>query len=387
MRSSELQLDEKSARFDLAAKLACSILATLILWAGSAPVKAEGEEANEAAGSSGQPATEEVQPVQKPSRPGWEVEVGLGFVVHFQDLAGDASVDWSIQPTPADPDCHEQGLLACPTLSFAGGRNDPALAPGFSLELVGLSPALWGARYAPRVFAHVGYQALLEDSPTAYRKYSSEALSSASCAIPIQWPVPGQDQPGLSMPLTGSCDSSVKVDTSIDGMWYLGVGFEVPLPFFEDRMKFRLAADYLGQQWGPQRFSWERNKSWNVCTGPNRYLNSNNNCKRSLGGPPQFDPAGARIKVAQTDNINVVGPGGISHAIGTNLQALVDVYQWKQIRVRLFLETRFVWLIDDPDMELTVSVVDGLIRASVVPDTFIAQGGGGIRVYWAPVLW
>jgi hypothetical protein len=78
-----------------------------------------------------------------------------------------------------------------------------------------------------------------------------------------------------------------------------------------------------------------------------------------------------------------------NHAVGVGVAAEADVYSWRDMRVSLFLETRFAWLMDQNTMTLRAVSADPLdldfSEFTVTPGAFIAQGGGGIRIRWVPV--
>ena len=66
------------------------------------------------------------------------------------------------------------------------------------------------------------------------------------------------------------------------------------------------------------------------------------------------------------------------------MAALVDVYEWKEFQVRLFLDTRFSWILNDTEQNYTVESEYGSFDIKAGPEKFIAQAGGGLRIYWSP---
>ncbi len=350
--------------------------ACLAFFTGPAFAQAESQTPGEMAGS--EASSDET--AQK-NKEGWGLEFGVGFVLHVQDMEASASADFDPLTNPADPPEGDP-------LNISNGTSDWAIAPGFSLDMTVLSPPLFEAKYAPRVFFQIGYQNLLEDSFTGYRDFQA-GEGAGPCGVSAEYPNPGGPGAGtdnaLYIPSTASCDATTASNTSIQDMWYLGVGFQVPVPIFEDRAKFRLSFDYLGQKWGPQDFSFDRNSSYTVCYGQGAFIDpNNNNCVRPNTGPgPPTRPG--LIQIDQTkESVSGLGSSLTTHALGIGLKGLVDVYEWRGLKVRLFLETRFAWLLNDYEQTGTFETDLGSFNSTIRPSEFIAQGGGGVRVYWSP---
>jgi hypothetical protein len=101
------------------------------------------------------------------------------------------------------------------------------------------------------------------------------------------------------------------------------------------------------------------------------------------------------------------GSGFVTHAIGPTVQVDVDVFKRGDLRINLFLELGFAWLINDTGSTLILEDVPDQVynctidtssplcaykRAgepptvsfAVSPQTLISQGGGGIRILWSP---
>lgn len=355
-------------------------LAAFLFCVVNFPIYAETAETGEIA-----PRTPESDAADE--REEWQVELGAGFLLHSQGQTASVDVEWT-DPNP---------------LTLSGGRVEPALAPGFTLEATVLTPALTSHKYAPRLFAHVGYEVVLEDSFATYREFDSSQLSGQSiCNVSPSVTVEIGGNPETAIPIPGlaSCDSKTDIDTSIQDMWFLGVGVQVPVPIFEDRMKLRIGLDYLGQRWGPSNFSWSRNQTWGVCASRNYatpflpaapgvpYIGNNSQCVL-LTEPPNplpetLWPRGNRTQVGTKDEVSSSFSGRTTHALGFDLAALVDVYEWKDFQLRLFLNTRFAWIVSDLEENSEINSEYGTFKVNVSPDRFIAQAGGGIRIYWTP---
>ena len=354
-----------------------------LAWAGvvfclaTSPIHAETADTGEIA-----PRTPEVETTDE--REGWQFEVGAGFLLHSQGQTASVDAEW------ADPD---------DPLNVSGGRVEPALAPGFTLEATVLTPGLTSHKYAPRLYARVGYEALLEDSFATYRAFDSSALSGQGICSPLPTltvEIGGNPETGIAIPGLTSCDSKTDIDTSIQDMWFLGVGVEVPLPIFEDRMKVRLGLDYLGQRWGASEFSWSRSQTWGVCTSrnyPTAFLNNvigvpvlgnNNSCNLQTNPPTIPIQDGNRTQATTKNEVSSSFSSATTHALGFDVSTLVDVYKWKEFQLRLYLDTRFAWILSDSGGDIVIPSEYGTFEVSTRPDQFIAQAGGGIRIYWTP---
>ena len=96
-------------------------------------------------------------------------------------------------------------------------------------------------------------------------------------------------------------------------------------------------------------------------------------------------------------------------AIGPTVQVDVDVFKRGDLRINLFLELGFAWLINDAGSTLSFDVPEQIYNCTIAgaslasplcdykragekpsvsfevsPQTLISQGGGGIRILWSP---
>lgn len=410
----------------------------------------------------------------------WRPELGLGFILHIQDLEGSASANF---------------------MELGAPNSDQAISPGFRFSLGMSTPVLLPeSSWKPRLFAHTGVQYLLEESYTAYRGFTPASVgfnnsgAAPNCDVPawqknvrgdetlnvasnfydnthlrenlpelwrqnlntttggtnpentlsepyaqqrndagvngsVSWPV-NAPQPTISPPLqldpanpaapapgfaTGGfaiggvdCTTNTKVTTSIDAMWFLGAGVEVTLPVLSKQFHVRASADYVGQSFGDVKASWDRQNSFDVCTNRGVF-GSNQSCFPAVagGGGTSLNRTklnGRRLTASTT------GDGFTTHALGTSVQIDVDVYKKGDLRLSLFLEMRVAWLLSQPESNLTLGVpqqnyndqncaanpggpyhCDYLagsgnpeVEFNIMPDEFMAQGGGGIRILWSP---
>ena len=243
----------------------------------------------------------------------WQPSLGMGFVLSYQDQAGS-----------------NNGGLGF----LHPGTSDSIVSPGFRFDASLASPVLFESLvgpFAPRVFAQVGTQLLLEDNFVAWRS--------------------------IFTPPGTSTTNETLVQSSVDSQWYLGVGLEFLIPAGERDIRLRTSVDYMSQ---------------------------------TLSA---FGTSDITTKVSgDTEETHYESPVAEStyHALGVGIAAEVDVYTWRDMRVSLFLETRFAWLMDQNTINLRAVNVGNpsdpaFSEFSVTPGGFIAQGGGGIRIRWVPV--
>ena len=441
-------------------------------------------------------ATEAATP-SDPSEEQWVPELGLGFMLHVQDLQGSATANF---------------------MDVGESESDQAISPGMRLSLALKSPVLFeAAGWKPRLFVHTGVQYLLEESYTAYRgfvpgsvTYNQDA-AAPNCDVP-RWMTnvrgdeggpnsypnvygdPNDPKDGLKglwlhtpnrvtgietenfaqvenrngatntdlntdpptsptnartsiydtspasqlpaysdagfgygtggFAIGGSdCNSHLRAKTSIDAMWMLGVGVEITLPVLSRQFHLRASADYIGQLFGPTVTSWDRASAFDVCT---------NGFVSDIPGMPSRGPCGLNPPWVDPTSGNVVaishpkfsgprffasgqGDGFITHALGTGIQLDVDVYKTDNVRLSLFLEMRVAWLVTQPESTMHLEVPGQIYNDSncqtnpgayhcsylgdiadpsddqapavdftILPDRFIAQGGGGVRILWTP---
>jgi hypothetical protein len=224
------------------------------------------------------------------------------------------------------------------------------------------------------------------------------------------------------------CDSNFRAKTSIEVMWQLGVGVEFTLPVLSRQFHLRVSADYRGQSFGETEGTWDRASNFNVCFAPPLAgaVGGNNSSSGCRAGPsPSYDiPAGTSGSPPNIINGYLVTPnrkkysaprvfargtgsGFVTHAIGPTVQVDVDVFKRGDLRINLFLELGFAWLINDAGSSLTLDDVPDQIynctldtssplcayklagerpsvSFAVAPQTLISQGGGGVRILWSP---
>ncbi len=259
----------------------------------------------------------------------WIPSLSIGFLMHVQDQ--DARVI--------------SGLGA----NSANSTTDGLASPGFRFDVSLATPALFESELEPRIFAQVGAQVILEEEFTAYRSIDSY---SPGLSPPVPSAVIGANC-GISEnpfdPITG-CTIRNRVETQINSQWYVGTGFQIVIPAWQRQVRLRTAVDYLGQSF-------------------------------SMTGTTSRDIQG-RGETVYSSPVS----SSTTHAVGASLQGDALVYRWRDLRVSLFLETRFAWIVSGGQQ--VFSTVDSdpanLTTYSIEPDPFIAQGGGGIRFSWLP---
>jgi len=222
------------------------------------------------------------------------------------------------------------------------------------------------------------------------------------------------------------CDSNFRAKTSIDLMWELGVGVEFTIPVLSRQFHLRVSADYRGQSFGETEGTWDRASAFEVCMAPPTGglvggPSSNSGCLAAStspiytspggfsGNPPQPGyPVAANHKKYGAPRVFASGTGAAftTHAIGPTVQVDVDVFKRGDLRINLFLQLGFAWLINDAGSSLSFEAPDQIynctidtssplcaykvagqkpeVEFSVVPQSLISQGGGGIRILWSP---
>ena len=219
------------------------------------------------------------------------------------------------------------------------------------------------------------------------------------------------------------CDTNFRAKTSIDLMWELGVGVEFTLPVLSRQFHVRLSVNYRGQSFGETEGTWDRASSFEVCMAPPKVgavggATSNGGCltpgdpvhtypRQNVGNITEFALA-AEHKKYSAPRFTASGTGSafVTHAIGPTVQVDVDVFKRGDLRINLFLELGFAWLINDAGSTLSFEVPDQIynctidtssalcaykragekpsVSFAVAPQTLISQGGGGVRILWSP---
>ena len=422
-----------------------ALTAGLFLLPGASLLSADSHSADEAAAD------------QAEFENSWHPELGLGFVLHVQDLEASATPNF-IQPSALSPD------------------SDKAISPGFRLSAAMISPVLVkDSAWKPRFFVKGALQYLLEEEYTAYRgfvsnsvqftdgsdnpncdvpqygqnvkgngpiepfdpsggQYNSENYPGVQAALPnlynntyppnadpadyINFNQGGQSYGGYA--IGGSdCEANFRAKASIDLMWGAGVGFEVTLPVLSRQFHLRTSVEYVGQSFGPIRATYDRTGSFDVCTTP---FNPATHPGQPFAGCAS-STAGVQITHPKFNMPQVTayaaGSGFTTHGIGPRVQLDVDVFKRGDVRMSLFLELGFAWLMGTAGSTASLTVPDQIYNCSiersrlaatnaynisggidackyvadgdtpqvdfaVSPDDFIAQGGGGIRIVWSP---
>lgn len=240
----------------------------------------------------------------------WQPALGMGFLLSYQDQIGSNPV----------------GPFAAASVSGSTSQ-DAMVSPAFRFDASVATPVLVESTFAPRLFAQVGTQLLLEEDYIAWRSLSA-----------------------------GSPFSSTLLTTTIDSQWYAGAGLEFLIPAGQRKIRLRTAIDYVGQTISAN-------------------ARADRKVKLSSGGSVDTE------WVAPTVN-------STNHALGVGVSGEAAVYRWRNMRVSLFLEMRIAWLLEANEMRLTaVNAGNPALTPSefiVRPDSTIAQGGGGIRISWLP---
>jgi len=244
----------------------------------------------------------------------WAPSLSMGFFLHYQD--------------------QEASVLSGPGSELTGGTGDEMVSPGFRFDAAIATPVLFDVSFAPRLYAQIGTNMVLEDSFVAYR-----AISSGGVAAAI---------------------TEVEMSSFLNSEWYAGLGLETVLPVWERRIRIGTAVNYVRQDIG--------------------YDGKVTETRRSATAPTE-------IREWEANGASITTQG-----VGFNVAVNARVWEWQDLRLSLFLGTRFTWLLDKGDSTFVAGQVSGpppaggpeFVTFQGAPGNFIAQGEGGLRVTWHP---
>ena len=117
-----------------------------------------------------------------------------------------------------------------------------------------------------------------------------------------------------------TCSLRVRNRVSIDAMWYVGLGVDLTLPFFDDQFHILPSISYYGMS-----------------------VQSVGEFERTATGDATADDF--------VETANVVGDPELWHGISPAVTFLVDVYEDGPYRWSMFVNGRWVFFLDDPDLE------------------------------------
>ena len=278
-----------------------------------------------ALGASAAVAGAESQAEEK-ERTSWLPSLALSFDVHHQslDVSGTSDLGFSEKQS--------ENLLTS-VFSVDGAISTPVLAEGFG---------------APRLFVQAGVQAPLSDETTPLKAVRSfPAVDPDTGGLP---PETVESCPDLDAPKE-ACDHSLESKLTFNVSWSAGLGAEFTLPTPSRALKIRTSVDYFGQS-----------------------LDFDGDAERLDRGGTGEEIEKLRIGGASTSKT--------LHALGPRVAFSGEVGRAGPLSFGVFAEIRLYWLLNDGDINYSATNTNGTASFVAEPDSFVAQGGAGLRITW-----
>lgn len=282
----------------------------------------------------------------------WTPAFRIGPAIHIQGLDGSVRSPDSlpfiqgpsgVPDNPATP--ADEGFNVSP--QGAPGDSAQTIEFRFALRLYAPEDLIGGGdRYRPRFFVQVGAERPLDDGFVALR-YNQTFNSTAPA--------------DYGQPLTAFCPSATaqacayaaRVNVDVLANWSLGFGADFTLPVWEDQFHLTPFVEYVGQA-----------------------VESDSSFELSLSATGVSDIRRTIRSKSDTE---------LLHGIATGLGFEIDVYQGSWFDLRLFLESRAAWILNDRDIRYdgtnptptpNFNTADFMAR----PSGFIVTTGGGIEI-------
>jgi hypothetical protein len=270
---------------------------------------------------------EQSQAEPQKESPGWTPSISVGFGLTSQSLDGTAETDL---PT-ADGG----------TVPIGAGISNDLRAQYFEPSASLYSPPLLDGGWAPRLFVHAGGQVPLSNTFIAQNYVGTFGI--------------GDDLNGnCPAPDPRACVVKSKSSVMLNGNWFAGIGVDLTLPVSRRQFHLRPSIDYFGQSWQAES-SIERTSTTN--------------------------PPGQPL-TSLFETIDASSEKKIMHGVGPRLQFILELAEVGPIGVDLFLETQFYWILSDSAVQISGSSADGNASFTTEVDSFVGQGGGGVRIVW-----
>jgi hypothetical protein len=259
--------------------------------------------------------------------PGWTPSLSLGFGITSQGLEGTSQTD--LQTADGG------------TVPIGAGESNELRVQYFEPSASLYAPPIWDGGWAPRLFVHGGLQVPLSDGFIAQNYVGTFGQ--------------GDDLDGnCPAPAPRTCVVKSKNSVSLDGNWFVGIGVDLTLPVSRRQFHLRPSIDYFGQSWKAEG-EIERTSTTN--------------------------PPGQPL-TSVFESIDASSDTQIMHGVGPRLQFILELAEVGQFGVDLFLETQFYWIVSDNAVQFTGSSADGNASFVTEVDSFVGQGGGGVRIVW-----
>jgi hypothetical protein len=285
---------------------------------------------------------------ESPESPGWTPSLSVGFGITSQSLSGTSSTTL-------------QAANGNPVVLGAGDSND-LRAQYFSGTAELYAPPLTDGGWAPRLFVHAGGQIPLSDEFVAQNYLGTFGTGddlAGNCKGGVE-PITG----GTQTLQPRACVVRGKNTVSLNGNWFAGIGVDLTLPISRRQFHLRPSIDYFGQSWEAEGLV-ARTSAVSVRPDP------------PLPALPPAERVQNRIEA-----IKATSDTNIMHGVGPRLQLVLQLAEVGEFGVDLFLETQFYWILSDNDVQFSGSNAAGSASFESEVDSFVGQGGGGIRVVW-----
>ena len=263
-------------------------------------------------------------PAGADEEPDWIPSLALGVVAQVQDASGEVVTNFPLVqgPEPVQPPI----LFNPPNIGFprppaSDSKRLAAAVPDLRAELLGPRFALFSIALRP--FVHGGWQ-------YGWKAFDNERTIAEEGTLPdIFIPVNSSDQA-----LVGGVGS--ELTAKFKNGWFAGIGFAWEFPWREYRFRVKPSFDYYGEYIQVSGFS-------------RRVAERLSNHVPTTQTAPDNPPILASYRF---EEITAKREGTI-HGIGPRLAVEVDVGQWQQMLVSVFVESQVYWFVDDRDIVAT----------------------------------
>jgi hypothetical protein len=286
---------------------------------------------------------------------GWTPAFRIGPGVHLQGLDGSVRSPDSlpfIQMPSGVPDNPATNANEGFDVSTQGAPGDSAqtIAFRFGLRLYTPEDLLpISEKVRPRLFFLLGAELPLDDGFVAMRydqNFDNNVAQLYGAGRTLSEFCPGT-------PATQACRYSSRVNIDILANWSAGFGADFTLPVWENQFHLVPFLEYFGQ-------AFESQGEFGLTLSQNLQSDVNRNIK------------------SESDT-------ELLHGLAAGLGFEVDVYETKRFGIRLFLESRAAWILNDREVRYSgtnqtptpnFNTADFMIR----PSGFVVTTAGGIEI-------
>ncbi|MEM9174232.1 MAG: hypothetical protein AAGC67_03285 [Myxococcota bacterium] len=203
----------------------------------------------------------------------------------------------------------------------------------------------------PRLFLSGGFHRPLAEGLIAERIGSSFTRTNGGVPNPLFTQNCPDQIPEIGGGLTSAetCDLTIRNRVSIDAMWFAGIGLDFTLPISENQFHILPSISYYGLS------------------------------AQSVGEFERTTRAGLNADDF-IETANTVGDPELYHGISPAIAFLVDVYEEGPWRWSMFVEGRWIFFFDDPDLESGSSLGTNNLGFTASIDDNAPQFTSGVQV-------